>query len=124
VHTIKVLTDLPVISDPLTIDGYSQAGATANTNDLYHADNAAILIELDGSTGSATRGLNIQASITHIRGLNIHGFSSAQIFVKGHHDSIAIEGNFIGTDVTGMAAGAMPAGADHRTAFKSPLKPL
>jgi hypothetical protein len=32
VHTITPLTDFPMITGPVTIDGYTQPGSSANTN--------------------------------------------------------------------------------------------
>src|SRR5438046_1834061 len=50
----------PTIIRPLTINGYSQPGAAANT--LENADNAVILIQLDGTgAGAAADGLTLGA---------------------------------------------------------------
>src|ERR1043165_4028411 len=48
VKTISPLTPLPVITDSVTIDGYTQPGASPNT--LATGNNAVLLIELDGSS--------------------------------------------------------------------------
>src|SRR5580765_1467198 len=45
VHTISVTSGLPSITDPVTIDGYTQPGSSANT--LVAGDNAVLLIEID-----------------------------------------------------------------------------
>src|SRR6516165_6916809 len=45
VHTISLTSNLPTITEPITIDGYSQPGSRANT--LADGDNAVLLIELD-----------------------------------------------------------------------------
>src|SRR5690349_3291125 len=47
IHTISLAASLPDITDPITIDGYTQPGARANTDSV--ADNAILLIELNGS---------------------------------------------------------------------------
>ena len=47
VHTIAPASDLPTITDPVTIDGYSQSGATPNT--LATGNNAVLKIELSGA---------------------------------------------------------------------------
>src|SRR5207237_445234 len=48
----------PTILRPLTINGYSEPGASANT--LTNADNAVILIQLDGAaTTSGSNGLTL-----------------------------------------------------------------
>src|SRR5215831_15958668 len=74
VQTIAVASSLPAVTDPVTIDGYSQTGATANTNPPDAGTNAQIMIEIDGtnttfpdstlqfvagSTGSVLKGLAI-----------------------------------------------------------------
>src|SRR5436305_7946305 len=46
VHRIAPLTDLPAITDPVVIDGYTQPGTSPNTQAT--ADDAVLLIELNG----------------------------------------------------------------------------
>src|SRR5438552_13420125 len=48
VHAIQPLSALPIITDAVTIDGYSQPGASPNT--LAIGDNAVILVELNGAS--------------------------------------------------------------------------
>src|SRR5262245_8777850 len=47
VHTISPTSSLPEITESVTIDGYTQPGASENT--LAVGDDAVLLIELDGS---------------------------------------------------------------------------
>jgi hypothetical protein len=103
VHVISPLTSLPTVMDPVTIDGYTQPGASPNTDN--NGDNAAILIELDGSTigsggGTLPGGITITAGNSTIRGLSIHSFSGDGIFLS-QTGSNTIEGNFIGTNAAG-----------------------
>ena len=49
VQTISATAAEPTIIMPLTINGYSQVGASVNT--LANSDNAVILIQLDGAGG-------------------------------------------------------------------------
>src|SRR5262245_5991918 len=44
VHTIRPTTALPIIRDPVVIDGYTQPGSSPNTLDV--GDNAALRIEV------------------------------------------------------------------------------
>ena len=105
VHTISPASGLPQISGPVTVDGYTQSGSSANTNAPDQATNAVILIELDGtntgvgsdaavlffaagSGGSAVRGLAINRG--HYAGIRLSGVAG-----------MLIEGNFIGTDPSG-----------------------
>ncbi len=70
--TIKPLTPLPTITDPVVIDGYSQPGASLGT--------LTQLIQLDGtSAGSESNGLTIDANNCSVRGLVINKFSGTGI---------------------------------------------
>jgi len=100
VHTITPASALPAITDPLTIDGYTQPGASANT--LAVGDNAVLLIELNGMS-AASSGLTITGGGSTIRGLVINRFagSNGGIFLDSGNNVIA--GNFIGVDPTGSS---------------------
>jgi len=57
-HTIQPLSELPNISDSVVIDGFTQPGASANTNPITQGSNAVMMIELDGSNaGLSSEGL-------------------------------------------------------------------
>lgn len=102
VHTISPATPLPLIVAPMTIDGYSQAGASPNSNPPGVGTNAAIRIEIDGANRSLS-GLAVNAGHVTIRGLAInrviHGITMGAQGVGA-----VIAGNFIGTDATGTIA--------------------
>ena len=114
VHTIQPLTALPLIVDPLVIDGYSQPGASANT--LAQGDDAKLLVEIDGSqTPAGTDGLRVGADDSAVRGLVINRFQlgngnsvglaqGAAITLLPAATNDVIAGNFIGTDAAGAAA--------------------
>ncbi|NJN16320.1 MAG: CSLREA domain-containing protein, partial [Oscillochloris sp.] len=98
VQTIAPSSALPIISDPVVIDGYSQPGATANS--LTVGTNAVLQIELDGSLiGGSADGLALRTSNSSIRGLAIGRFNGAGISVSEADNIIA--GNYIGTDADG-----------------------
>ncbi|HEV7405236.1 MAG TPA: choice-of-anchor Q domain-containing protein, partial [Chthoniobacteraceae bacterium] len=99
VHTIQLATQLPAISQPLTIDGYSQPGAKANT--LAVGSDAVLLIELQNTSGGSINGLNITGSGNTIRGLAIGGFEWG-ISLAG--DGNVISGNFLGLHADGVTA--------------------
>jgi titin len=102
VHTIAPLTALPAITEALTLDGYTEEGASANT--LANGDNAVLLIELSGENlGSGANGVAISATNTTVRGLVVNRFSGAAIH-QSAGSAGRIEGNFIGTDPTGTIA--------------------
>ena len=90
---------LPTITDPVTINGYTQTGASPNT--LATGDNAVLKIELSGN-GAVGTGLGITATngVSVIKGLVINRFGEG-IDIFGDTVGNRIEGNFIGTDPTG-----------------------
>jgi CSLREA domain-containing protein len=114
VKTIALGSALPDIVQPLTIDGYTQADAKANT--LVDGDNAVILIRLDGSApGSGGRGISVCASNSVVRGLSTTNFGGAdiQVGITGAGTAcaidtadVAIEGSFVGLHPDGVTAAA------------------
>ncbi len=94
VHTISPLTELPMITDTVTIDGKSQSG---------YIDTP--LIELHGGNITGiTQGFLISSSESTVRGLTINGFSGGAIRTHGYPNNLTIEENFLGTDPTGSSA--------------------
>ena len=110
-HTIQPASALPTITDPVTIDGYTQPGASPNTNGPGLGLNTVLIIELDGSNAvSGANGLHITAGNSTVRGLVIIRFViqpgavvGSGIVLGGNGDNV-IEGNFIGTDFIGTTA--------------------
>ncbi len=101
-HTIAPIRPLPEITEPVTIDGYSQPGTAPATNGAP----AVLLIELDGINViklGYDSGLHISAGNSTVRGLVINRFGNAGIHLEGNGGNV-VEGNFIGTDVTGTEA--------------------
>jgi hypothetical protein len=117
VRTIKPASELPAITDPVTIDGYTQPGASKNT--LAKGTNAKLMIELDGSTPPAANGLVLEGvSGTTIRGLVINNFNSGPssagngiVLETSSGSNNVIEGNFIGTNPAGTAPEGNAGGA-------------
>lgn len=104
-HTIQPVTELPIITDPVLIDGYTQPGASPNTNPPELGSNAVLIIELDGSSLplNGAHSLSIVAGHSTVRGMVMNRLGSsagASIDLSGNGGN-TIEGNFIGTDVTG-----------------------
>jgi hypothetical protein len=105
VRTIAPTEHLPRLEDPagVTIDGYTQPGASPNT--LAVGNDAVLLIEIDASRiDSGFAGLITGAAGNNvIRGIVLNGYRvSAGIAFLGDGD--VVEGNFVGTDPTGMLA--------------------
>jgi trimeric autotransporter adhesin len=114
VQTISATAAEPTIVRSLTINGYSQTGASTNT--LANADNAVILIQLDGtSAGASIDGLTLGSGSggSIIEGLDITNFSGNGIVIQSNGNSIL--GNFIGVDPAGtsrMPNGTFPTSGD------------
>jgi CSLREA domain-containing protein len=107
VQTINVgstgLGPLPALVKPMTITGLSEVGASLNT--LANADNAKILIELNGANaGPNADGLliGVTGAGSTIEGLCINRFSLNGIELQGGGSTIT--GNFVGTNPQGNAA--------------------
>ena len=103
-HTIQPLSPLPnLVQTPATIDGYSQPGAAQNTAPPDSSTNAVLMIEVDGSLspGAITLG---DGSV--VQGLVLN--RGAYLSISGSRNTI--QGNFIGTDVTGAVAQGSPVG--------------
>ena len=107
VHTISPTSALPTITDPVTIDGYTQTGAVQNTDP--NGFNGTLLIELSGvNAGAGVNGLTISSGDSTVRGLVINGFQVLDInagdgILLITNGSNVIEGNFIGTNAAGTA---------------------
>ncbi|HEX9988647.1 MAG TPA: S-layer homology domain-containing protein [Chloroflexia bacterium] len=101
VHTINLLSQLPDITGPVTIDGYTQPGAMCNT--LPNATNASlkvVLVDVDANYGTGLK-LVAGSDSSTVRGLVFQRFSVG-IYVWSQGDTIS--GNFIGTNAAGSAA--------------------
>jgi hypothetical protein len=97
VKTIAPDTGLPAITEPLTINGYSQEFSSPNT--AATGTNARLRIVIDGSDASSQPGLQARARV-RIRGLVISGFARGIQLSEGA-DGSEVMGAFVGTDVSG-----------------------
>ncbi|HEX8183990.1 MAG TPA: NosD domain-containing protein, partial [Blastocatellia bacterium] len=93
-HTIAPTSALPTITESVTIDGTTQPGFAGKP-----------IIELNGAgAGAGANGLDASApNAVTIRGLVINRFDGRGISLRDSPGSI-IEGNFLGTDVSGTVA--------------------
>jgi trimeric autotransporter adhesin len=101
VHVIDA--NLPAITQPVVIDGYTQSGASENTKEVSGSD-AVLKIALDGTdlpTGEPV--LEINASSTSIRGLIIQGIQGkgSGIKVGAGATNVTIRGCFVGVKTGG-----------------------
>lgn len=106
VWTIRPASLLPALARPVTIDGYSQAGAAVNTSPT--GANAVLPVTLDGVNAGSGYGFALAAGSggSAIRGLMITGFATGGIQVKSSGNWIAgnriqasaFDGVFVETD--------------------------
>jgi parallel beta-helix repeat protein len=88
--TIIPLSALPALTAPVVIDATTQPGFAGKP-----------VVELDGaSTSAGTVGLRFSAGASTLRGLAVNRFPGQALELDS--PSNTIQGNFIGTDVTGM----------------------
>jgi CSLREA domain-containing protein len=118
VHTITLGSALPDITDPVTIDGYTQprndgSGLLASPNTLAVGDNAVILIRISGAagvgifrlcnpTGCGEPGVGDGSTI---RGLSFVQASGGGTMIVISSNSNLVAGNFIGLDTDGATLG-------------------
>ena len=111
-YSIRPTAELQSIFDPFTINGYSQPGAQENTNPTGQGLNTVLRIELSGQNiDPLFRGLlSVEGgSGTAIRGLvlnrnNSDGQNGALVNLWGSSANCVVQGNFLGTDVSGTLA--------------------
>jgi CSLREA domain-containing protein len=91
-HTIAPTSALPTITDPVTVDGWSEPDYAGTP-----------IIELNGtSAGPGANGLTITAGSSTVRGLVINRFNGSGIQLETNGNN-TIQGNYIGTDLVGSA---------------------
>jgi len=107
-HAIQPGAALPAITEALTIAGFTQPGASANTISVPGGLDAVLMIEIDGILAPLdTDGLRLTGGMSTVRGLAVNrfpfsgsGFAGSGIYL-GSHGNI-VEGCFVGTDPTGL----------------------
>ena len=88
---ISVTSALPVIIDPVVIDGTTQPGYVRPP-----------IVEVHGA-GTRATGLVIVSGGSTVRRLVINGFAGNGLRLSGGGGNV-VEGNYIGTDIAGMSA--------------------
>jgi hypothetical protein len=108
-HEISPRSALPAITEAVHIAGFSQPGASPNTNPIELGSNAVIKIILRGDSAQlGTNGLTIVGSNSRVEGLAINRFratefsngSGVQIVGEGASGNV-VAGSYIGMDATG-----------------------
>ncbi|MCB9775988.1 MAG: DUF4347 domain-containing protein [Nitrospiraceae bacterium] len=98
-HTISPSSALTTLTDVVVIDGYTQAGSSANT--LATGNDGVLQIELNGTGAGSANGLTLGSGSagSTIKGLIINRFSLSGIQLSGANNVVV--GNWIGLDNTG-----------------------
>ncbi|MBL9173148.1 MAG: right-handed parallel beta-helix repeat-containing protein [Verrucomicrobiales bacterium] len=103
-HVISVATALPAIGSPVTLDGFTQPGASPNT--LADGFNGVLQVHLDGATAPInTDGLQVATPGVTVRGLGIERFRGDGIELSPTSAGAVIEGNVLGLAPDGTDAG-------------------
>jgi hypothetical protein len=109
-HVIQPRSDYDVVRTTI-IDGFTQPGASPNTNPVGDPVNAVIQIEIDCGRYDISRGFIVfDEDMSVIRGLSIYDTSSELIYI--HYSSVGtrVEGCYLGLDASGAAVGQSDAG--------------
>ncbi len=92
-HTISPTSELPAVEDSITVDGTTEPDFVGTP-----------VIELDGSDAGPVGGLNVVGVAVTIRGLVVNRFQGNGIQFHSATTGNAVEGCYVGTDVTGTIA--------------------
>ncbi len=107
--TIDRQNDFQAITEPLTINGYSQPGASANSGLIGQPFNGTVLIKIDGTnTTGANLGLQIKATDVEVKGLSIVSTTAGLVIEDA--DGVQVSGMLIGLSPDGSATGNNQAG--------------
>lgn len=99
IHVLTLAGAMPAITEAVVIDGYSQPGASPNSNATFVASNAVIMIALDGTSAGVADGLVLNSGGSTILGLSIDGFDGNGVTLAAGSNVIA--GCFVGVDASG-----------------------
>jgi IPT/TIG domain/S-layer homology domain len=101
VHTIVLASALPSITQPTTVDGYTQPGSSANTNPTTLGLNTVLQVEIDGTAVTTVPCLVVNADDVTLKGFVINRCTQYEIEAQTGHQNLVIEGCFFGTDPLG-----------------------
>ena len=103
VQTIAVQSPLPALQTPVNINGYTQSGASSNTDGFPLPLTTQIRIFLDGDALGEGRGSDSSTGSngSSVQGLAIGNFPAAAIRAEV---PMTIQGNFLGTNAAGTSA--------------------
>lgn len=120
-YTIAPQSSYPEIDDTVIINGYSQFGAQVNSTTAPEPLNTVLLIEIDGSGAGSASGFTFAdgSNNSEVRGLVINNFADGNAVLISA-DNISVQGNFIGTNPTGLIAQPNTVGVDANNSDLTP----
>lgn len=102
-HTITSTAQF-TISESLEIDGYSQNGATANSQVWPAPFDGTLTIEIDSSgIPNNYNAFSIESDNVTFKGLIANGSPTSEFIIAGVRNNVSFYGNYIGTDSSGLA---------------------
>jgi len=102
-HVIDLLTALPVISQPVTIDGFTQPGAAPNTTLLGEEPDTELRVLLTGFLMPGTPPIfHTSGTTATFRGLCINNSKGYGLFLS--QGTYVVEGCYIGMDQYGVSS--------------------
>ncbi|MCA9344899.1 hypothetical protein KC946_03615, partial [Candidatus Saccharibacteria bacterium] len=104
VQTISLASQLPNITEKVTIDGYTQTGAVENTAVSPMPFNGTLSIEIIGNLSIGHCFYFFSGSGSEIRGLSINSCNESSILVDA--DNVVVQGNYLGVKADGLTKGA------------------
>jgi len=96
--SIRPLTPLPEVTQPITIDGTTQP--PGRPNEAPELSSLYLRVELDGRFAGAADGLLISGGTSKVLGLAINRFGASGVHLQGTGGNV-VERNFLGTDISG-----------------------
>lgn len=97
-HDIYLFTALPIITNSLTIDGFTQSGSKSNT--LMYGNNSDLRINIQPSA-QGFGGFHVQTNYVTIRGLSLRRYQVAAVYLQTGVSNV-VEGCLFGTDTNGV----------------------
>lgn len=97
-HDIYLFTALPIITNSVTIDGFTQSGSKSNT--LMYGNNAELKVNIQPSA-QGLGGFHVRTNYVTIRGLSLRRYQVAAVYLQAGVSNV-VEGCLMGTDANGL----------------------
>ncbi len=98
-YDIYLFTALPVITNAMTFDGFTQPGSTSNTIATY-GNNSTLIVNIHPSA-QGLGGINVRTNYVTVRGLGFRQYQVAAVYLQSGNSNV-VEGCQFGTDAAGL----------------------